>query len=695
MIPKDLTAAQRRAVDHREGPILVIAGPGSGKTRVITCRIAALIDSGVKPRSICAITFTNKAAEEMRNRVIAMGTPGGAHISTFHSLCVRILRRYAEAAGIKPNFSIYDTSDQAKCMKQAIRDCDLDKANFPPRRMLAAVSDLKNRLVDSDALAATADNFFTRSLAPVYRRYDEILGRSNALDFDDLLLKTALLLRREKAIREDLSRSFEFLLIDEYQDTNHAQYVIATQLVCAHDNICATGDPDQSIYRWRGADIRNILAFEKDWPGAAVVKLEENFRSTPNILRAADSLIANNVSRKQKKLISTRGAGAEIALTAFDDEAEEAEAVALRIKRLAESDSPGKAAVLYRINATSRVLEEALVRNEVPYQIVRGVEFYNRREIRDMLAYMKVIANPNDEASLLRIINTPQRGIGKVTIERLRKYAAARGVGLFESLRQNADSAGKRRGGAACFVRMMEKFRRRSGRGVEALMREVFRESGLAAALQKLPDGEDDIENVEELINSAARYDSEAEEPSLADYLQQISLFSDVDSYDSTADRVPLMTLHAAKGLEFDNVFIVAVEQGLLPHARSEDLAALEEERRLFFVGMTRAKSGLHISFARYRTFRGDAMPTVPSHFLDELGLPVRESNGESIGETGSLAGSPDRPLFKPGQGVRHPRFGPGRVIDFADMGENSMVTVRFARGTKTLMVKYAKLAAK
>jgi len=695
MIPKDLTAAQRRAVDHREGPILVIAGPGSGKTRVITCRIAALIDSGVKPRSICAITFTNKAAEEMRNRVIAMGTPGGAHISTFHSLCVRILRRYAEAAGIKPNFSIYDTSDQAKCMKQAIRDCDLDKANFPPRRMLAAVSDLKNRLVDSDALAATADNFFTRSLAPVYRRYDEILGRSNALDFDDLLLKTALLLRREKAIREDLSRSFEFLLIDEYQDTNHAQYVIATQLVCAHDNICATGDPDQSIYRWRGADIRNILAFEKDWPGAAVVKLEENFRSTPNILRAADSLIANNVSRKQKKLISTRGAGAEIALTAFDDEAEEAEAVALRIKRLAESDSPGKAAVLYRINATSRVLEEALVRNEVPYQIVRGVEFYNRREIRDMLAYMKVIANPNDEASLLRIINTPPRGIGKVTIERLRKYAAARGVGLFESLRQNADSAGKRRGGAACFVRMMEKFRRRSGRGVEALMREVFRESGLAAAFQKLPDGEDDIENVEELINSAARYDSEAEEPSLADYLQQISLFSDVDSYDSTADRVPLMTLHAAKGLEFDNVFIVAVEQGLLPHARSEDLAALEEERRLFFVGMTRAKSGLHISFARYRTFRGDAMPTVPSHFLDELGLPVRESNGESIGETGSLAGSPDRPLFKPGQGVRHPRFGPGRVIDFADMGENSMVTVRFARGTKTLMVKYAKLAAK
>jgi DNA helicase-2/ATP-dependent DNA helicase PcrA len=579
-------------------------------------------------------------------------------------------------------------------MKQAIRDCDLDKANFPPRRMLAAVSDLKNRLVDSDALEADADDFFTKTLAPVYRRYDRILKQCNALDFDDLLLKAAFLLRDEAAIREHLSRRFTYLLIDEYQDTNRAQYVIARQLVCTHDNICATGDPDQSIYRWRGADIRNILAFESDWPGAAVVKLEENFRSTPNILRAADSLIANNASRKQKKLISTRGAGAEIALTAFDDEAEEAEAVALRIKRLAESDSPGKAAVLYRINATSRVLEEAMIRNEVPYQIVRGVEFYNRREIRDMLAYMKVIANPDDEASLLRIINTPQRGIGKITIEKLRKYAAASGVGLFESLRQNAGSAGKRRGGAAHFVRMMEKFRRHTDRGVEALMREVFRESGLAAALQKLPDGEDDIENVEELINSAARYDSEAEEPSLADYLQQISLFSDADSYDSTADRVPLMTLHAAKGLEFDNVFIVAVEQGLLPHARSEDLAAIEEERRLFFVGMTRAKSGLHISFARYRTFRGDAMPTVPSHFLDELGLPVRESNGISIGEPTRSAGSANRPLFEPGQGVRHPRFGPGRVIDFADMGEDSMVTVRFARQTKTLMVKYAKLTA-
>ena len=631
-----LTASQQKAVFHREGPLLVIAGPGSGKTRVITFRIAALIDSGVLPHNICAITFTNKAADEMRQRAVVLGASAGAHISTFHSLCVRILRRYATFADINPNFSIYDESDQIKCVRQAIADCQLDTANFPPARMLDAISTLKNKLIDADVFEHQADDFFSKTLSKIYSRYQQILKDLNALDFDDLLTKAAFLLERHSDVRIELGNRFKFLLIDEYQDTNHAQYRIAKALASTHNNICATGDPDQSIYRWRGADIRNILDFERDWPDALVVHLEENFRSTPGILEVADRLIAHNHSRKEKRLISTRPFAGNVAIEPFEDEAQEAQGLAENIERLVKDGvSLGKIAVFYRVNAQSRALEEAFIRSKVPYQIVRGVEFYNRKEIRDILAYLKVIVNPADRVALLRIINTPARGIGKTTIDKVLDYASRRNIGLYEAIRIAPQIPGLPAATAAKltgFLNMIEDFEKETSGSVATMVEHVFTKSGIEKSLvAEGAEGKDAIANIEELISAAAFYDKQTENPSLVDYLQQISLFSDVDAYDAGAERVALMTLHSAKGLEFDNVFIVGVEEGLLPHERSaDDGDETEEERRLFFVGITRAKTNLFISFVRYRRIRGQLLRTIPSQFLFELGLEFSESTSQS-----------------------------------------------------------------
>ena len=696
-----LTPSQKKAVFHSEGPLLVLAGPGSGKTRVITYRIAALIDSGVKPYNICAITFTNKAAEQMRQRAFTLGASAGAHISTFHSLCVRILRQYPAQARINSNFSIYDESDQNKCVKRAIKDCELDTTNFPPARMLDAVSTLKNKLMDVDFLKANADDFFSKVLAKVYARYQHILSEHNALDFDDLLMKTAFLLQSCPDVCAELGNRFKFLLIDEYQDTNHAQYRIAKALVSAHNNICVTGDPDQSIYRWRGADIRNILAFENDWPDATIVKLEENFRSTANILEVADKLISFNRNRKLKKLVPTKPAGRNIVITGFDDESEEAKGVARQVTELIDSGtSSNDIAVFYRINAFSRVLEEAFIRDKIPYQIVRGVEFYNRKEIRDLLAYLKILVNPSNEVALLRIINTPARGIGKTTIDKIRNYAALNGITFFESLRhaEHIDSLAKAaKAKIAAFVNMTEKFKKDLTGPVAYLAECVFAETGMEKSLTTGDiKAQSALENVNELISAAAQYDKDAETPSLLDYLQQISLFSDADAYDASSGRAALMTLHAAKGLEFENVFIVGLEDGLLPHERGgDDEDELEEERRLFFVGITRAKLGLYMSYARYRTIRGQLLRTIPSQFLYELGTDFAESAQKTqycyddidVAEISDLK-------FKKGQLVRHESFGLGRVKKFADMGENSVVTVEFNTGqTKTLMLKYANLS--
>ena len=632
----------------------------------------------------------------MRQRVVALGTAAGAHISTFHSLCVRILRRYADSAGIKSNFSVYGESDQSRCIKQAVKDCELDATNFPPARMLEAISALKNNLVDVDTFEAETDDFFSKTLAKIYARYEHILSERNALDFDDLLLKTAFLLQGCPDVCSELGNRFKFVLIDEYQDTNHAQYKIAKSLVSTHNNICATGDPDQSIYRWRGADIRNILAFENDWPDAAVVKLEENFRSTPNILEAADKLISFNQKRKQKALIPTKPAGGDIVISVFEDEADEAHAVARQVKDLANQDvSLSDIAVFYRINAMSRVLEEAFIKNRVPYQVVRGVEFYGRKEIRDLLAYLKILVNPDDQISLLRIINTPPRGIGKTTIDRVRAYSTLHNISFFEGLKkaEQIDSISKAsKSKIVVFVNMIEEFKKDSTSEVAPLAERVLVESGLAESL-KSEDAKEKgaLENVNELINAAGMYDQQAEEPSLLNYLQQIALFSDADTYDESTGSVALMTLHCAKGLEFQNVFIVGLEDGLLPHERGAgDEDETEEERRLFFVGITRAKAGLYISCARYRTVRGQMLRTIPSPFLYELGIGLAETTFVVPAQAGIHHSIAD---FAVGQLVRHEIFGLGTVKEFIDMGENSIVVVKFNTGqTKSLLVKYADL---
>ncbi len=690
---------------------MVIAGPGSGKTRVITYRIAALINTGVWPRSICAITFTNKAAEEMRLRAIALGVPAGAQISTFHSLCVRLLRQYGQAAGVQPSFSIYDTSDQSKCIKQALKDCSLDSTSFPPGRMLDAISTLKNKLVTPEAFSGDAMDFFSKNLAKVYTQYQTLLARLNALDFDDLLAKTAILLEGRAEIREELGRRFQYLLIDEYQDTNHAQYRIAKAMASAHGNICATGDPDQSIYRWRGADIRNILAFERDWPSAKVVKLEENFRSAANILKAADQLIARNRQRKAKRLVPTKPDGAPIDLIVCEDESDEAFTVARKINDLVKAGEPlNSIAVFYRVNAMSRPLEEAFIRQRIPYQVVRGVEFYNRKEIRDLLAYLKVLVNPQDEVALRRIINVPSRGIGDVTIEKVVAYAAAQGIGLYQALTQASQietlSAGVRTK-LTGFASRMEALRKDLTGLVAPLITRVFAESGLEASLKEAGrEGEDALENCEELIGAVGHYDQQAESPSLLDWLHQISLFSDADSYDGSSQRAALMSLHAAKGLEFDHVIILGLEQGLLPHEQSiQQEEEIEEERRLLFVGITRARKSLYLTRCRYRMIRGQTLRTIPSPFLFELGMQdfasearddqdeVREPEPRYDPDPRYVHDEPEKAPFNKGEMVRHKTFGLGRVEGFTDMGEDSLVSVRFHSGqTKTLMLKYAKL---
>jgi DNA helicase II / ATP-dependent DNA helicase PcrA len=744
-LSETLTASQRAAVFHKDGPLLVIAGPGSGKTRVITCRIAALIASGVRPYNICAITFTNKAAEEMRNRSMTILRTQNSeprthnwgfhpYISTFHSLCVRILRQYSEQADIKANFSIYDDADQSNCIKQAVKDCGLDATNFSPARMLDAISTLKNKLTDPVSFKSQADDFFSVKLADVYEAYQKILAERSALDFDDLLMKTAFLLRDCPQVCRELGERFQYLLIDEYQDTNNAQYSIARSLVSLHNNICATGDPDQSIYRWRGADIRNIMSFEKDWPAAQVVKLEENFRSAANILTMADGLIACNRNRKQKRLIPTKPASAEVCIWVCEDQNDEAQKIADQIKSLNKKGSLFRnMAVFYRVNAMSRVLEEAFIRNKIPYQIVRGVEFYHRKEIRDLMGYLKILVNPDDQVALLRILNTPARGIGKTTADKIKDYASEKGIGFYNALKdvehiESLSNAAKAK--IAVFIQMIEQFRQNISGEVSKLIERVFTESGLSDSLRASgTEGQNAIENIEELINSAAEYDKQNQPEtnqegtnqagsvgSLIDYLQQISLFSDADAYDSGSDCVAMMSLHAAKGLEFDNVFIAGVEEGLLPHERTnlmKDDDELEEERRLLFVGITRAKAGLHISYARYRNIRGQTLRSIPSRFLFELGCGFTEPDYESqtrddgrwTMDDGRAASSEPQTartepratsqvsLFKTGQIVRHKTFGIGQVKTLVDMGTDSIVEVRFNTGqTKSLLLKYANL---
>ncbi len=621
----DLNEPQRRAVTHRDGPLLVIAGPGSGKTRVITRRAACLVQTGVPARNILAITFTNKAAEEMRRRIEALGVSRGMWIYTFHALGARLLHEFGSLAGVQPGFSIYDEADSTRVVKEALEIAQVSEAVLTADRALLKIGDAKARLETPADCEAQADWSEERVFARVYETYQQLLEQRNALDFDDLLMRVAIVLRDCPDVTERLNIRFRYVLIDEYQDTNHVQYVIASQLCRHHGNICATGDPDQSIYAWRGADIRNILEFERDFPNAVVVRLEQNYRSTGRILHVASRLIARNYRRKLKELWTENAAGEPVHVWQFVEDADEAERIAQTIFDLHAGGRPwSDFAIFYRVNALSRGFEEALHGRGIPYRIARGVEFYNRKEIRDVLAYLRVLVNPADTLALRRIINTPARGIGKTTIERLQTYANETRRPWREVL-DAVDKVPALRGATKrvrAFADLLDRLKAVLPLPASEAVSTVLAATGLEEALREERDagGEDRLANVQELVTAALRYEQDAEDPSIAGFLRHVSLVSDQDAVDERAGCVNLMTLHAAKGLEFPVVFLIGLEQGLLPHERAlRPPADVEEERRLCFVGLTRAREHLFLSRADERLVRGQRTPRPPSQFLREL----------------------------------------------------------------------------
>jgi DNA helicase-2/ATP-dependent DNA helicase PcrA len=736
----DLNEPQRQAVCHVDGPLLVLAGAGSGKTRVITRRVAYLISQGIPPGEILAITFTNKAAEEMRRRVLDLRVPPGATVSTFHSLGARLLRELAGPAGLSPNYSIYDRDDQLRVAKAAVEELDL-RGGIAAADALAAISVAKNALKSPQTYAGEAETPFQQRVAEIYRRYEQLLAARNALDFDDLLLRTACLLRDRQDIRQNLGRRFRYVLIDEYQDINHAQYVIAHGIALEHHNLAVTGDPDQSIYAWRGADIGNILEFESDYPSAVVVRLEENYRSTAPILAAASRLIAHNTRRKHKELWTRRPGGQAVRVVRLDDERAEARYVASRVAELAQAGQDrGEIAVFYRVNALSRVLEEAMIRQGIPYRIARGVEFYNRKEIKDVCAYLRVLANGADDISCRRAINTPPRGIGQGTVNKLAQFASAsasgRKLSLLDACRQ-ADQAGLGSGPAkkvAAFVAVIDELAKDLDPPVGRIVEETVRRSGLAESLGADEEGRQAAANVGELVTAATEFDT-TDGGSLVDFLGRISLVSDTDHFDG-AGAVTLMTLHAAKGLEFDHVFLVGCEDGMLPFRRAGDelhgaswramdVEDLEEERRLAFVGMTRARSELVLTCVQRRMIHGRTESQTPSPFLADLdgpGVEAEDATTPVIEVTRLRRGAARRGGFyadvderaaieaieayevvlavpeeyehlRPGCWVKSPHFGAGKVMQVKNPWPETRVIVDFAHhGRKTLVLKLAHL---
>ena len=727
----DLNEPQRQAVVHADGPLLVLAGAGSGKTRIITRRTAYLIDQGVAaPREVLAITFTNKAAGEMRERIETLHVPPGATVCTFHSLCARLLREFAAEAKLAANYTIYDRNDQLKLVKEAISRLGRDSARLTPSIVHSHISNAKNGLKTPEDCAADAGDFHQRNVAKVYSEYERLLGRNNALDFDDLLLRMACLLRDRPEIRELFGRRYRYVLVDEYQDTNHAQYLIAHGIAMDHENLCVTGDPDQSIYAWRGADINNILQFEADYPNAIVVRLEENYRSTRPILAAASRLISRNVMRKGKKLWTHRRGGVDVRVVFCDDAQAEAALVAERLGRFRDAGGDlDDATVFYRLNSLSRVMEEALMRASVPYRVARGVEFYNRKEIKDVLAYLKLIVNPADDLSCARIINTPTRGIGAKTVNRLAMLAESKGVSLLAAC-ELAEKAGL--GAAAvkkvsAFAKLIASMAGDPDRPVREIAEDVVRLSGLEEALGS--GGEDALQaraNIFELVSSAKEFDERSDGGTLADYLHDISLVSDLDHYDGASrGAVTLMTLHAAKGLEFSVVFILGCEDGLLPFSREgearwsgEVMEDLEEERRLAFVGMTRAKDELTLSCARRRMIHGQTVSQAASRFLNEIGadgvvvedattsapVATAHSRKRAVPKGGFYADvderaaieametkypfPPEYEYLKAGSMVHHRQFGRGRVVRLRQPWPETRAEIVFEDcGRKTIVL--------
>lgn len=627
-----LNASQREAVTHIEGPLLILAGPGSGKTRVITHRIAYMLESGVSPESILALTFTNKAAQEMRSRLEALVGPSNVWLGTFHGFCVRLLRRYARIVGLPENFSIYDTNDSEAALKSAVKESKFELTHVSLGALANKISYLKNRLVTPEILETETLSSEEYQVGQVYPFYQRVLLQSGAVDFDDILMHTALLLRTHPEIRQQLDERLRFTMVDEYQDTNLAQYVIVRHLSVDHPNLAATGDPDQSIYGWRGANLKNITNFERDFPELSVVRLEENYRSTPQILSVADCLIQCNEFRKSKNLVPSRNEGSKVRLAMYPTARNEAENIGDQIETLT---STGESefrdfGVLYRTNAHSRLLEQALIRRQIPYQLIGGFRFYMRKEIKDLVAYLLILYNPDDNIALQRAINTPARGIGKQTIAKVEGYASRYDLSLLEACRHCADNgtvsskAAKAIGG---FLKLYDQLSTLVHGPLVDLLQSAIELTKYREHLQKLKGGEEEIAevtaNLDELLAEAHELDEEAddERPALETFLEFAALQSDSDRLKTDSNVVTLMTLHAAKGLEFPRVFITAVEENILPHSRSkDDPMSLEEERRLLFVGITRAQDHLQISYAKSRGFAsGSSGSGVPSSFLIEL----------------------------------------------------------------------------
>ena len=746
-----LNPMQLEAVHCTQGPLLILAGAGSGKTRVLTHRAAYLIEEcNVNPWNIMAITFTNKAAGEMRERVDRLVGLGAESIwvSTFHASCVRILRRFIEHLGYGKNFSIYDSDDQRTLMKQVFHLLNVDTKQFKERQVLGAVSAAKDKLIGPEEfLLKAGSDFRTRKVGEIYREYEKQLKGNNALDFDDLIVKTVELFQKNPEILEYYQDRFRYIMVDEYQDTNMAQFQLIRLLAAKYRNLCVVGDDDQSIYRFRGADIQNILSFEEAFPGAKVVKLEQNYRSTQNILDAANEVIKHNQGRKEKRLWTANEAGAPVSFYQFDTAREEADFVLRQIQK--EEFSLKDQAVLYRTNAQSRLFEERCIFYNIPYRLVGGVNFYQRKEIKDILAYLKIIANGEDDLATLRVINVPKRGIGTASMNKVTVFASANQLSLFEALENGKMIPGLGRTGARIeeFVQQIEQLRAEAALGsgtIKGLIESILEKTGYAQELQQ--EGEEEaqerLENIGELINKAAAFETERGSHNLDEFLEQVALVADVDSLNQTENRVTLMTLHSAKGLEFPKVYLVGMEEELFPSAMakfSADPTDMEEERRLCYVGITRAEKELVLTAARKRMINGETRWHAVSRFIDELpqsqvnlefydpfSLKSSPSNGSGQDKEDALPWNqsvkPPRPVhggfgenrkgiskpafgktfkvekqdhldYEAGDRVSHVKFGTGTVAKIQDGGKDFEVTVDFDQaGRKKMFASFAKL---
>lgn len=723
-----LNDRQCEAVKHTEGPLLITAGAGSGKTKVLTCRIAHLLELGVAPYRILAITFTNKAAKEMKERVTNLvgAQADSIWLSTFHSFCAKLLRFEVDGFhGYTRNFTIYDSSDQLVLVKDCLKKLNLDDKQFTPRSVLGTISSAKNVLMDAKAFAAKASDFYEQKVADVYALYQEKLRENNAVDFDDLLFLAVRLLQEKEDVREKYQSRFQYILVDEYQDTNHAQYALTKILAARWRNICVVGDADQSIYAWRGADIRNIIDFTRDYPDAASIKLEQNYRSTKTILHAANAVIDNNESRPKKTLWTENPAGNKIIHYQAQTEHDEADYIAGIIYNRHEiSHEPyGDMAILFRTNAQSRVLEEKLMRYAIPYTMVGGTKFYDRKEIKDVLAYLRLLYNPEDSLSLTRIINVPKRNIGATTMEHVAAYAEEQGISLFEALSSTDEIPVTKRARTSLenFAAMIfDLLNDIEGKDVLSLIETVIKQTGYGDMLDKEaehdPQGESRKENVDEFLSVAKDYMDSNPDGNLQDFLENVALVSDVDDFESSDSKVTLMTLHAAKGLEFPVVFLTGLDEGLFPHSRTLlDPAQVEEERRLAYVGITRAERQLYVTNAITRTMYGRISAYMPSRFLAEIPPQLMEDyhrkSAMPQSRTTAVPGKQrvsilTKPVasslpkkhavtdtFAKGDKVRHKIWGIGTVLDVIGEGTNMQMKIQFpTKGVRQVVVKYAPL---